>query len=55
MVALFVGVLVLVVVLFYRRRRAFWFFVPTAIIISLGYIVATWNAGGAVGLAGARP
>jgi O-antigen ligase len=50
MVALFIGVLVLVVVLYFRRRRAFWFFVPTAIMISLGYIVATWNAGGAVGL-----
>lgn len=50
MVALFIGIVVLCVVLFFRRRRAFWFFVPTMIVLGAGYVVATWNAGGAVGL-----
>jgi hypothetical protein len=50
MIALFVGVAVLAAVLFYRRRRMFWFFTPTAVIVGLGYILATWNASGALGL-----
>jgi hypothetical protein len=49
-VALAVGVIALLIVLFYRRRRAFWFVTPTFFVLALGYILATWNAGGAIGL-----
>ena len=50
MIALFVGVTVLAAVLFCRRRRMFWFFTPTAVVLTLGYLAATWNARGALGL-----
>ena len=50
MIALFIGIVVLVVVLFHRRRRAFWFFVPVAAFIGIGYLAATWNAIGPIGL-----
>ncbi len=50
MIALFVGLALLAVVLFYRRRRVFWFFAPISAILTIGYLGATWNAGGAVGL-----
>jgi O-antigen ligase len=50
MIALFVGVAVLAIVLFHRRRRMFWFFTPTAVVLALGYLAATWNAVGALGL-----
>ena len=50
MIALFVGIAVLAAVLFYRRRRMFWLFTPTAVILGVGYILATWNASGALGL-----
>ena len=30
--------------LFHRRRRAFWFFAPTALVLGIGYVAATWNA-----------
>jgi hypothetical protein len=50
MIALFVGVVILASVLFYRRRRAFWVFVPTTLVLALGFIAATWNATGAAGL-----
>ena len=50
MVALFVGVVFLVVVLFFRRRRAFWFFTPAAVVVGLGFVLATWNAKGPIGL-----
>jgi O-Antigen ligase len=50
MIALFVGVAVVAAVLFHRRRRMFWFFTPTAVVLALGYLAATWNASGALGL-----
>jgi O-antigen ligase len=50
MIALIVGIAVLAAVLFYRRRRMFWFFTPTAVLLGVGYLLATWNASGAMGL-----
>jgi O-antigen ligase len=50
MIALFVGVVLLAIVLFYRRRRMFWFFTPACTVLTIGYIGATWNASGALGL-----
>jgi O-antigen ligase len=50
MIALFVGVAVVAAVLFHRRRRMFWFFTPAAIVVAIGYLGATWNASGALGL-----
>ncbi|MET0147158.1 MAG: O-antigen ligase family protein [Ilumatobacteraceae bacterium] len=51
MVALFAGIIVLVVVLYHRRRKAFWFFTPTVAVLGIGFIGATWNASGGLGLA----
>jgi O-antigen ligase len=50
MIALVIGFVALVIVLFYRRRRAFWFVTPTALVLGVGYVLATWNAEGALGL-----
>lgn len=50
MVALFAGVVALLVVVFHRRRRAFWFCTPVAVIVVGGFVLATWNASGALGL-----
>ena len=50
MVALFVGIIVLLVVLFYCRRRVFWFFSVTMSVLGSGFVLATWNATGALGL-----
>jgi hypothetical protein len=50
MIALIVGVAALTAVLFYRRRRMFWFFTPAAFVVAIGYLGATWNASGALGL-----
>jgi O-antigen ligase len=50
MVALFVGVAALTIVLYNKRRRMFWFFTPAAVVVSVGYVAATWNARGALGL-----
>ncbi len=50
MVALFIGLFIVIAVLYQRRRRAFWFVAPTSVILGLGYVVATWNAAGAIGL-----
>jgi len=50
MVALFIGLFIVIVVLYQRRRRAFWFVAPTAFLLGLGFVLATWNATGALGL-----
>jgi O-antigen ligase len=50
MIALFVGVFIVIVVLYQRRRRAFWFLAPTTVLVGLGFVLATWNAVGAIGL-----
>ncbi len=50
MVALFVGVFILVCILYQRRRRAFWFVAPATLLVGLGFVLATWNAQGAIGL-----
>jgi hypothetical protein len=50
MVALVVGVVVILAVLFQRRRRAFWFVTPTLVVLATGFVLATWNARGALGL-----
>jgi O-Antigen ligase len=50
MIALFVGVVALAAVLFHRRRRMFWFFTPAAAVVAIGYLGATWNSTGALGL-----
>jgi O-antigen ligase len=50
MIALFVGLALLAIVLFYRRRRMFWFFTPACAVLIIGYLGATWNATGALGL-----
>lgn len=50
MVALVVGVVFILAVLFQRRRRAFWFVTPTLVVLGTGFVLATWNARGAIGL-----
>lgn len=50
MVALFLGVIVLFVVLFHRRRATFWTVAPVVVLLAVGFIGATWNATGALGL-----
>ena len=50
MVAMFIGVTTLVIILYHRRRRAFWFFTPATVVLGLGFVLATWNATGALGL-----
>jgi O-antigen ligase len=50
MVALFVGVIIIIAVLFQRRRRAFWILAPTTVLLGIGFVLATWNATGAIGL-----
>jgi O-antigen ligase len=50
MIALFVGVFILICILYQRRRRAFWFFAPATVLVGLGFVLATWNAAGAIGL-----
>jgi O-antigen ligase len=50
MVALFAGAIILLMVLFHRNRARFWAIAPVAIILAIGYIGATWNASGALGL-----
>ena len=50
MIALFIGFVVVVVVVWHRRRRRFWFVVPVAFVLGLGFVLATWNASGALGL-----
>ncbi|MGH9270600.1 MAG: O-antigen ligase family protein, partial [Ilumatobacteraceae bacterium] len=50
-VALVIGVIVLMAVVYFKRRRAFWFFTPTAVVLGVGFLAATWNARGALGLA----
>jgi O-antigen ligase len=50
MVALFAGVLIVIVVLYQRRRRAFWFLAPATLLVGLGFVLATWNAEGAISL-----
>jgi O-antigen ligase len=50
MVALFVGIIIIIAVLFQRRRRAFWIIAPTTVLVGLGFVLATWNASGAIGL-----
>ena len=50
MIALFVGLVLLAMVLFYRRRRMFWLFTPACVVVTIGYLGATWNAVGALGL-----
>jgi O-antigen ligase len=50
MVALFVGVFILICILYQRRRRAFWFVAPATLFVGLGFVLATWNAQGAIGL-----
>jgi O-antigen ligase len=51
MISLIIGVLMLMIVLWFKRRRAFWAFAPTSIFLGTGFVVATWNATGALGLA----
>jgi O-antigen ligase len=51
MVAMFVGIAVVTYFTYFRRRRAFWFFAPTALVLGAGFVAATWNASGALGLA----
>jgi hypothetical protein len=50
MVAMFIGVTTLVIILYHRRRRAFWFFTPATVILGLGFVLATWNSSGVLGL-----
>jgi O-antigen ligase len=50
MVALFAGGAILLMVLFHRRRAKFWSIAPIVVIITIGYLGATWNADGAIGL-----
>ncbi len=50
MIALFVGVFILICILYQRRRRAFWFVAPTTLFLGAGFVLATWNAQGAIGL-----
>jgi O-antigen ligase len=51
MISLIVGVVMLMIVLWFKRRRAFWAFTPTVLFFGTGFVVATWNATGALGLA----
>jgi O-antigen ligase len=50
MIALFVGVSIIIAVLYQRRRRAFWILAPTTVFVGLGFVLATWNASGAISL-----
>lgn len=50
MIATIVGIGVVTYFTFFRRRRAFWFFAPAAVILGSGFIAATWNAQGSLGL-----
>ncbi|MFV0309607.1 MAG: O-antigen ligase family protein [Desertimonas sp.] len=50
MVALFVGLIVLLIALYYRRRRRFWLIAPTAVVLGLVFLAATWNNAGPLGL-----
>lgn len=50
MVALFVGLVMVIGVLYYRRRRLFWVVVPVAVFVSVGFVLATWNVQGGIGL-----
>jgi hypothetical protein len=50
MVAFVAGIVLLLAVLFRRRRTTFWVFTPIFAILSTGFVLATWNAQGAIGL-----
>jgi O-antigen ligase len=50
MIALAVGFIVLMIVVYFRRRRVFWFATPVVVVVAIGYLAATWNARGALGL-----
>jgi hypothetical protein len=50
MVAMVVGLVLLFGVLFHRRRRIFWLVTPAGVVMSLAFVLATWNAGGAIGM-----
>lgn len=51
MVALFIGIGLVAAITYVKRRRAFWFFAPTFAVLVSGFVAATWNAEGALGLA----
>ena len=50
MIALFAGFIVLFGVLFVRNRRLFWRITPVVFVVGLLFVVATWNATGAISL-----
>lgn len=45
-----IALVLLAVALYYEKRRAFWAIVPPAAVIGLVYVVAFWNASGALAL-----
>ena len=51
MISLIIGVLMLMIVLWFKRRRAFWTVAPISVVFGSGFVAATWNATGALGLA----
>lgn len=50
MVALVAGIVVLLMVLYRRRRNTFWVFTPAFVLLGAGFVAATWNATGFLGL-----
>jgi hypothetical protein len=50
MVALVAGIVLIVLVLYRRRRNAFWVFTPSFLVLGSGFVAATWNAQGLLGL-----
>ena len=50
MIALFIGLFVLVVMLFRRDRRLFLILAPLVGVLSVAFIMVTWNAQGVIGL-----
>ena len=50
MIAILVGIAVVTFFTYFRRRRAFWFFTPTAVVLLSGFVAATWNAQGTLGI-----
>jgi O-antigen ligase len=50
MVALFAGAAILLLTLYHRRRATFFAILPIIVVLTVGFLGATWNASGALGL-----
>jgi O-antigen ligase len=50
MVALFAGAAILLLTMYHRRRATFFAILPIVLVLTVGFLGATWNATGALGL-----